>query len=322
MKKVFINSKENRLRAGWRILFFLLIFFALSSPVLLLRPLLGDISKSEFLENYSVLIVFISAISSTIATIIARKWFDKKSFKSLGLKWNKKAVKDLLFGFLLSALMAGMFFSFLLLFGLIELKGITFQNTIFNNSGAFDFVEFMKVLSIGSLSILLIEHILVGYWEELVFRGYLFQNMIAGMGLQLAIIISCIIYGLVHSLNPNATILSSAIIIGFGFLRIYGYLSTSLLWLSMGMHIGWNFFQGPIFGFAASGHKMAVLFKHDFLSDKQFLTGGEFGPEGSILILPVLVFALMVMRWYARSNYSNSKATSSYNSITKIAGRN
>jgi hypothetical protein len=69
------------------------------------------------------------------------------------------------------------------------------------------------------------------------------------------------------------------------------------------MHIGWNFFQGPFFGFSASGHKKATLLQHTMLSDKQYLTGGEFGPEGSILIIPILLLALLGMKWYARSCY-------------------
>ena len=50
------------------------------------------------------------------------------------------------------------------------------------------------------------------FWEELVFRGYLLQNMIDGLGTLWAVIISCILYGVVHHSNPNAGLLSSAII--------------------------------------------------------------------------------------------------------------
>lgn len=81
----------------------------------------------------------------------------------------------------------------------------------------------------------------------------------------------------------------------------------------MGMYIGWNFFQGPIFGFAASGHKSATLIQHSFISDRQFLTRGEFGPEGSLLIIPVLILALLVMRWYSLKYHPNlSKSNLDY----------
>ena len=157
----------------------------------------------------------------------------------------------------------------------------------------------MSLLSLASIAVLLVEHILVGYWEELVFRGYLFQNMVEGMGNKIAIIISCIIYGLIHAANPNAGILSSLIIVLFGFLRIYGYLLTNMLWLSMGMHMGWNFFQGPVFGFHASGHEMVTVIKQADLG-LGWLSGGDFGPEGSLLIIPIIFLALWIMRLYSR----------------------
>ena len=304
MNTIFINPGEKRMRAGWRILLFLLLFFSFSSLIFLVKPLLGEMTKRAYVENYSLLIVSLLAFGATISVWASRKWWDKKSFISLGLKGGRRAVKDLLFGFLLSAAMAGVFFSVLFFAGLIKFDGVDFQSG-FGTTDPFDFVQFMSILSAGSLALILLEHILVGYWEELVFRGYLFQNMVAGMGLNLAVLISCIIYGLVHASNPNAGLLSTLIIVGFGFLRLYGYLSTKMLWLSMGMHIGWNFFQGPIFGFGASGHQSATLLQHTFVSDKEYLTGGAFGPEGSILILPILIATLFVMRWYARKTTSS-----------------
>lgn len=306
MASVFKNSKEKRLKAGWRILLFFLIFFSFSSIIFIIKPILGDITKRDFLENYSVIIISVLAIGATISTLFSRIFLDKKTFVSLGLKWNKQAIKDIIFGFLLSGLMAGTFYLFLSSFGLLDFIGYNLNDLDLNQS--FDFVRFISVFTIGSLGILLFEHILVGYWEELVFRGYIFQNMIDGLGLTIAILISCFTYGIIHYMNPNATILSSTIIIGFGFLRIYGYLSTKMLWLSMGMHIGWNFFQGPIFGFSASGHKKATLLQHKFMSEKEYLTGGEFGPEGSILIIPILIFSILIMKWYSEKYYQSKEA--------------
>ena len=305
MKNILVTATEKRLKAGWRILLFLLIFFTFSALIFIVKPLFGTITKRAFLEDYSLIIVAILAFGATVSVYLARKFWDKKSFISLGLKWNKQTIKDLVFGFILSGLMAAVFFLLLLSFGLLEFNGFNFQESSLSNS--FDFVQFMSIVTFGSMGLMLLEHILVGYWEELVFRGYIFQNIVEGLGIKIAIIVSCLLYGLIHYANPNATILSSIIIIGFGFLRLYGYLSTKMLWLSMGMHIGWNFFQGPIFGFAASGHKKATLLQHSFLSDRQYLTGGEFGPEGSVFIIPILILTLFVMKWYSEKNYPNIK---------------
>ena len=302
MKPIFLNPTEKRLKAGWRILIFLILFWILAALSLVIKPLFGDITKGEYLNNYSLVIVGILSVAATISVYISRKYLDKKSFISLGLTRNKQTIRDLFFGFLLSGIMAGLFLLLLSSFNLVEINGLNIgkNDTVLQND--FSFINFMKIVSVGSLSILLIEHILVGYWEELVFRGYILQNMVDGMGFKIAVIISCVIYGLIHAANPNATLLSSLIIVLFGFLRIYGYSITKMLWLSMGMHIGWNFFQGPIFGFAASGHKKTTLLDIYLISDKEWLTGGEFGPEGSVLIIPIILIALLVMNWYSKLN--------------------
>jgi membrane protease YdiL (CAAX protease family) len=305
MKNIFVNSSEHRLRTGWRILIFLFIFWGFASLIFLIKPLLGDITKREYIQNYSLIIVSILALGASIAIPLARKILDKRSFVSLGLKANKKSFQDILFGFFLSSLMATLFFTLMLGLGFVEFNGFNFNNSKALTESSFNFVQFMSVISIGSMLMLLLEHILVGYWEELVFRGYLLQNLSDGLGMKTAIIISCIIYGLIHSTNPNASLLSSSIIVLFGFLRIFGYLATKMLWLTIGMHIGWNFFQGPIFGFAASGHKKATLINQTITSNQEYLTGGEFGPEGSLFIIPILILALFVMRWYGKVNYPN-----------------
>lgn len=275
------------------------MFWTFSILILAIKPLFGEMTKKEFLENYSIVIVFILTVGASITVPLARKWLDKRSFVSIGLKIDKKTIQDIVFGFFLSGLMAGLVFCLMIIFGFIEYHGLNIGDTQELHEQSSGFVQFMSVFSIGSLFILLLEMMFVGYWEELVFRGYLFQNMIAGMGMNLAVVISCLIYGLIHSMNPNAGLLSSSIIVLFGFLRIYGYLATKMLWLSIGMHIGWNFFQGPIFGYAASGHKKAALIDQTATS-ADWLSGGEFGPEGSIIIIPVIMFALFFMRWWSQ----------------------
>lgn len=287
IKNWFWNDAESRLRAGWRIAIFaiLFVFFAVVAQVAL-RSLLGGLPKGSFL------IFPILAVSATAAVFLCRRFLDKQSFRSLGLSWNRVAVKDLIVGFVLSAFMAGLFVVTALGLGLIT---------------DFRLVETAAGFSAHALLLAIMTTILVGYWEELVMRGYLLQNMAAGMGLSIAIVISCLLYGLLHAANPNANLLSSAIIVLFGYLRIYGFLTTGLLWLSMGMHIGWNFFQGYVFGFAASGHSEKItVFTHTAVGDN-WLTGGSFGPEASVLIIPVIGIALLLMRAWSGHSARNAK---------------
>lgn len=274
----FRSPDDGRLRAGWRIAAFLAIFYTIALPLLFgLRALLG-FSKT------SPLVIVIIAAAATPAVYIARRWIDKKSLVSLGLQPGIRSAADVVFGFLLSGAMAGAVFSAMLGLGYIEnVRVVTISWSI-----------------VGALTGSLLVMALVGFWEELVFRGYILQNMAEGMKMKAAVLLSCALYGLVHSANPNASLLSTGIIVLFGYLRIYGYLSTGQLWLSIGMHAGWNFFQASIFGFAASGHSEAhTLLTHDSVS-ADWLSGGDFGPEGSVLTIPVVLIALAVMRTWSR----------------------
>jgi membrane protease YdiL (CAAX protease family) len=299
MKNLFYNPFAGRIRAGWRILIFLALFWVLAATSLVIKPLFGNLTKREYLSNYSLIIVLILAVAATVAVWFSRRHLDKKSFRSLGLKISKRSWMDLIFGFFLSALMAGTFLLLTLQFGLVEITGFNWGTTTEGIATPIGFTGMMQSFTLATLLLLFLEHLMVGYWEELVFRGYLFQNITEGLGLIPAILISCLLYGSIHYLNPNATYLSSIIIILFGFLRIYGYLATGMLWLSIGMHIGWNFFQGPIFGFAASGHQKATWLELNF-SGPDWLSGGSFGPEGSLLIIPIVLLALWIMKKWSR----------------------
>ena len=273
------NPDDGRLRAGWRIAAFLAFFYAIALPLVFgLRAIL-DFGKS------SPLIIVIIAASATPAVYIARRWIDGKSFESLGLRLEARSAADVIVGFLLSGLMAGTVFCVMLALGLI------------GNVQVASFGPAALAALAGSLCVMA----LVGFWEELVFRGYVLQNMAEGMGMTKAVLVSCALYGLVHAANPNAGLLSTTIIALFGYLRIYGYLSTGQLWLSIGMHTGWNFFQATVFGYAASGHAEEWrLFTHEPAA-ASWLSGGDFGPEASVIMIPVVLIALLIMRAWSRS---------------------
>lgn len=275
---VFRNPADGRLRAGWRIAGFLLCFYALALPLLFGGRAAFDMSRR------SPLIFVLIAVAATLAVAFARRRFDRQTWVSLGFRLDRRTAPDLLFGFALSGLMAGCVFLAMLALGYVTEPRVTMSGP-----------ELVTLLA-GPLAITAV----IAYWEELVFRGYLLQNMADGMGMTRAVLVSCLIYGVVHATNPSATLLSSAIIVLFGYLRIYGYLGTKQLWLSMGMHWGWNFFQATVFGYAASGHaEEHVLIEHGS-AGPDWLSGGAFGPEGSVLTVPVVLVALLAMRAWSR----------------------
>ena len=77
------------------------------------------------------------------------------------------------------------------------------------------------------------------------------------------------------------------------------YLLTRQLWLSIGLHIGWNFFEGVVFGFPVSGTDSFHLLRHT-VSGPVLWTGGAFGPEAGLLVIPALIFGSLLVFAYTR----------------------
>lgn len=277
IKNIFVNPTERKLRAGWRILIFIVIFLPTTkvfNNIFLNIFDTFDKNTIGWWMGRSLSVIF----AATFVVWFSRKIIDRQNFISIGLKLNKQTINDFLFGLFLSSVMVLVIFLSLRLFGLISIESYGFNRNIL--TGILELFGWLFVVGIA-----------VGWSEEIIFRGYLLQNMRDGMGWTITIIISCILYGLLHMANPNASILSGTLIAGIGFLRIYGYLRTDQLWLSMGMHAGWNFFQGPVFGFQVSGMETEKLINHT-LSGKEWITGGEFGPEAGIIVIPVILLGI------------------------------
>ena len=132
--------------------------------------------------------------------------------------------------------------------------------------------------------------------EELAFRGGLFRIVEEGCGTTVALVLSAAIFGLLHGFNPGATMLSNAAIaIEAGVLLGAAYALTRNLWLPIGLHFGWNFTEGGIFGVSVSGGSIGKGVLAVTLAGPRFLTGGKFGPEASIIAVAVCFAAALAL---------------------------
>ena len=133
-------------------------------------------------------------------------------------------------------------------------------------------------------------------FEELVFRGVLFRSVEAMAGSWIAIIISSLVFGFIHLINPNATIGGAIYIcIEAGLLFSAAYLVTRRLWMAMGLHMLWNYVQSAVFsGIVSGGVMMPGLFRTK-VEGPDFVTGGSFGMEQSLGALIFCTGAGIVM---------------------------
>ena len=226
------------------------------------------------------LLVFVGSI------YIARRFLDKRSFVSLGLKLDRFVLYDILAGIVITFFLLGLIFVFLQALGWLQFKLFAWN------------INSWQVILSQTLPYLII-FVLVGFNEELLYRGYYLQTLTSGRNLFWGLILSSTIFGMEHLSNPNSTWVGA---VGDGLLGLffaYGYVRTKQLWLPIGLHIGWNFFDSTVFGFPVSGWTI-YSWIYINLSGPEIWTGGVFGTEAGLIILPVLLLGTILVYLYTR----------------------
>jgi membrane protease YdiL (CAAX protease family) len=285
---LFISPDEPRLRAGWRLALHTLLVLSLgiAAGFVVLIPL-GLLGAAPDSLIYLLGSQAINLVAITGATLLARRYLDRRSIASLGLKLDKSALRDLLAGIAIPFFQMGLIFSIEVYFEWTKIEGFAWQ---FETGAAVA----------GGLGIWLLIFLAVGWQEELFSRGYHLQTLESGLNTFWAVLISSSIFGLLHLGNPGASWISTLGILLAGLFLALPYLLTRQLWLSIGLHIGWNFFEGVVFGFPVSGLETFRLLRHT-VSGPELWTGGGFGPEAGLLVLPALLLGAVLVYGYVRS---------------------
>jgi uncharacterized protein len=149
----------------------------------------------------------------------------------------------------------------------------------------------VAVLGVGALTAPLMSALAAGFMEELVFRGVLFRIVEGSLGSWLALGFTALAFGLLHAFNHGATWVSTlAIALEAGVLLAAVYMYSRRLWTCIGLHCAWNFAEGGVFGASVSGGKAGGLLAARFRGP-DLLTGGEFGPEASVVAVLICLAA-------------------------------
>jgi membrane protease YdiL (CAAX protease family) len=136
--------------------------------------------------------------------------------------------------------------------------------------------------------------------EEVVYRGVLFRIIEERTGTYLALALTGVLFGLSHLLNEHASLWgATAIAIEAGFMLGAAYAATRTLWLPIGLHFGWNFAAAGIFSTEVSGNGTNQGLLDASMSGPKLLTGGEFGPEGSVYAVGFGALLTLVFLWLA-----------------------
>lgn len=287
-KSVFISPSEPRLRAGWRLLLQVSLQVVLTLAagcVLLLVPggfLAGASNPGGAAELAVAELVQIGTV--TLSVFLARRLLDKRSFVSLGFRLDPKTLGDLAAGIGITFVIMGLIFATEWSLGWLTLDGFAWatdraQNVVLN------------------MLLFLLIFVFVGWNEELMSRGYHLQTIASGLGLPWGLALSSAIFGLLHLGNPHASWVGVVGIFLAGIFLGYAFVRTGQLWLSIGLHIGWNFFEGVVFGFPVSGLSLYHVTRVS-IAGPDLWTGGEFGPEAGLVVIPAIVIGIGLIHLY------------------------
>ena len=227
------------------------------------------------------------------AVWLGGRWLDRRRFQAFGLRLQTHWWSDLGFGLAL---------------------GLSLPAVIFLVAESAGWVSATQTLSEpdpleGAMELLppLLVFIAVGFYEELLVRGYLLGNMAEGLNIRRlrpqhavigAWVLTSLLFAVGHVNNPNASFVGTCALVFAGLFVGLARILTADLWIPIGTHIGWNFALNSIFGFSVSGVEPSVSVLAIEERGPDIVTGGPFGPEAGLLgLFAYVVGALATVLW-------------------------
>lgn len=237
--------------------------------------------------GYNIISVLCSYIFSAVILLLFVKYFEKTTFEYFGFSKENY----------LEAIKVGMGLAIFSIVGIVVILLMSDNISL----------ALSKDLKIGTIIILIILVLMQGFLEEIVFRGYLMTRLAAKKGKWIAIILSSIFNLVFRMSNPSTSKLDliNIFLMSIVMSLLYWYFDNILVIAIF--HAFWNCISGVVFGFNISGIKVSdTIFTVDAISDKQILTGGSYGIEGSIIatvffaILGLLVYMGLYLKMFRR----------------------
>ena len=261
------------------------VLIMMSSGVDMANPDSAEALFSEMSFDSPVTLIFtgFSLLGSFAALWVATKFIDRKPLMSIGLSVKDKA-NEMLIGLGFALAFIGGLFLVLWLIGAINITG---------------YVGFKPGVFIVSIMLFM-----AAFDEELIFRGYILNNMMDSTSNRwIALAGSSLLFALLHSGNTNvwSTWVPMTELFAAGFILGISYTFTKNLWFPTFFHFGWNFFQG-LFGFEISGFNVDSwkIISHENTGNvPDIVSGGAFGIEGSVITLScTIICTYLIFKYY------------------------
>lgn len=245
----------------------------------------GQFARQELSE------LLVGALSLSMAILITFLYLrlEKRSFGDIGAwfhtDWYKKLIRGSIFG--ITAIM--IIFALMLISGLAAIRGLTIGNPS------------VIIMKLAAGMVLYLSS--VAYAEELLTRGYIYHFLKTKFTLAGAVLITSLVFSLMHIFNPNVTPLALFNIFLAGIVLNLLVIRDGDIWSAVGFHFGWNYTMGIIFASPVSGGREEGIIKLSLMG-YELLTGGAFGIEGGVICTVVLAL-LSVYLFYRNERKEN-----------------
>jgi uncharacterized protein len=233
------------------------------------------VGQSVFYWILSWFGVLAGTVLSTVAAALFTNWlvlrvYENCGLAAIGLTANRAAARNAVIG------LAGGFAAACLVLGPPLLTGAAHLTPATDHPAAWTVQFTIPMLAAGSIG------------EEVLFHGYAFQRLLGLLGSFATVFFVGAVFAVMHGANPHATWFGLVNTAGFGVLFGYAFLRSRDLWLPIGLHFGWNCTL-PLFGVNLSGLRMNVTGHEMVWTAGALWSGGEYGPEASVLTSGVLL---------------------------------
>ncbi len=278
-----VEMKRLRLRRMVvDLIFFFVLFLLIPSVLALLLSFFSYDRPEGALNDMNGLIVGEALL---VGVVLLAAWVVLRRrgipFSRLGLSLQGRW-KDCFAGVLVAVVLYAVGFGISLWIGAVSVTGLSLQ--------------------LSSLLMGLLFFLLVGIAEEVMMRGFVLGRMLdGGVNKYQALLISSVLFSLLHLSNPGFEFLPFLNIVLAGILLGASYIYTRNLCFPITLHWFWNWVQGPILGYEVSGNKFQGSFLRLHLPEENLMNGGSFGFEGSLLCTFLLIaVSALIIRHYSR----------------------
>jgi len=286
MDSLFINS-SGRIRSGWRAAFFLAVFLFVSA--ILIFGSIALISLFPFGRSVTGFLPLLIPFSiSTVVAVLLGWQFGKKldgvDFAALGVSFRSSWLRNLVLGSIVGAVA---FCSAVLIAAMSGGISLTINRESSFSAITLTLLTTLVIFIAGAAS------------EETLFRGYLLQTFVRDELAWIGIAVTSVLFALAHNNNPAANWLSVTNTLLAGVWFAAAYLKTRDLWFPFGVHLAWNWLQGPVFGISVSGiaefSPDPVMRATDI--GPTWLTGGSYGIEGGIACTVAIIISIITVQF-------------------------